>query len=209
MTAKKCTKKCDASAKLLFWLFSLLLFWRPRFSRRRRILSSLLPHFRDCAIIIRRGAQKWASKGKLLCSANPLAPPLAKAELVQPPFWSLDNFYYPPSPNTKYNVTVEVEKLENRFFICCPTILLVIKVKDDHRSFIRNFCSCKKKAGRKFRAFFFSFFLFATAKVAYITEMIILHLILRSVVHIYDFQIIQLCLCRKVSPRRVQAKPPW
>ena len=36
---------------------------------------------------------------------------------------------------------------------------------------------------------FFSDFLFATAKVAYITAMIILHLILHSTVHIYDFHI--------------------
>ena len=36
---------------------------------------------------------------------------------------------------------------------------------------------------------FFSGFLFATAKVVYITAMIILHLILHSAVHIYDFHI--------------------
>ena len=36
---------------------------------------------------------------------------------------------------------------------------------------------------------FFSGFLFATAKVAYITPMIILHLILHSAVHIYGFRI--------------------
>ena len=41
-------------------------------------------------------------------------------------------------------------------------------MKDDNRSYIRNFST------------------FA-AKVAYITEMIILHLILHSAVHIYDF----------------------
>ena len=35
-------KKCDARAKLLFWLLNLLLFWRPSFRRRRRILRSLL-----------------------------------------------------------------------------------------------------------------------------------------------------------------------
>ena len=66
---------------------------------------------KHCAIIIRRGAEKWASKGKLLCRAPH---PFSKAELVQSPSWSLDNFYYPPSPHTKYNVTVEVENLENR-----------------------------------------------------------------------------------------------
>ena len=52
-------------------------------------------------------------------------------------------------------------------------------LKEDHRSYIRNFCSCKKKA----------FFLFATAKVAYITAMIFLQIILYSGVHIYDFHI--------------------
>ena len=36
---------------------------------------------------------------------------------------------------------------------------------------------------------FFSGFLFAAAKVAYITAMIILHLILHSSVYIYDFYI--------------------
>ena len=40
-----------------------------------------------------------------------------------------------------------------------------------------------------FNFFFLSAFLFATAKVAYITAMIILHLILHSAVHIYDFHI--------------------
>ena len=47
-------------------------------------------------------------------TSPPLSAPFAKAELVQPPSWSLDNFYYPTSPHTKYNVTVDVEKLENR-----------------------------------------------------------------------------------------------
>ena len=41
-TAKKCTKKHDARAALLFWLLNLLLFWRSRCRRRRRIFRSLL-----------------------------------------------------------------------------------------------------------------------------------------------------------------------
>ena len=41
MRAKECTKKRDARAKLLFWLLNLLLSWRPRCRRRRRILRSL------------------------------------------------------------------------------------------------------------------------------------------------------------------------
>ena len=110
-------------------------------------------------------------------------------------------------------------------------------MKDDHRSYIRNFWSCEKKARKKFRLWrdshpwplwyrwsalpikltsqlrasrwiislwkgvaevkgsnhvqdwIFSGFLFATAKAAYITTMIILHLILHSAVYIYDFHI--------------------
>ena len=33
---------CDARAKLLFWLLNLLLLWRSRCRRRRRILRSLI-----------------------------------------------------------------------------------------------------------------------------------------------------------------------
>ena len=36
VTAKKCTKKRDARARLLFWLLNLVLFWRPRCRCRRR-----------------------------------------------------------------------------------------------------------------------------------------------------------------------------
>ena len=42
VTAKKCTKKRDARAELLFCLFNLLLFWRSRCRRRRGILKSLM-----------------------------------------------------------------------------------------------------------------------------------------------------------------------
>ena len=48
-------------------------------------------------------------------------------------------------------------------------------MKDDHLSYIRNFCSCEKKERKKKGPEFFSGFLFATAKVAYKTAMIILH----------------------------------
>ena len=76
---------------------------------------------REYAIIIRRG-------GWLCHDLPPLSAPFAKAELVQPPSWSLDNFYYPTSPHTKYNVTVDVEKLENASLrCCCPTTLLVLE----------------------------------------------------------------------------------
>ena len=60
--------------------------------------------------------QGWemSFKGEIIMSCPP-PPPFAKAELVQPLSWSLQNFYcHPPSPHTKYNVTVEDEKLENR-----------------------------------------------------------------------------------------------
>ena len=40
--AKKCTKKRDARAKLLFYLQNLLFFWRSRSRPRRWILKSLL-----------------------------------------------------------------------------------------------------------------------------------------------------------------------
>ena len=106
-------------------------------------------------------------------------------------------------------------------------------MNEDHRSYIRNFCSCEKKAWKKFRLVrdsnpwplryrysvqawiffswlvslidralhryrrsrvripykpeFFSSFLLASAKIAYITAMIFLHIILHSAVHIYDF----------------------
>ena len=42
MTEKKCTKKRDARAQLLFSLFNLLLFWSSRCRRRRDILKSIL-----------------------------------------------------------------------------------------------------------------------------------------------------------------------
>ena len=42
MTVKKCTKKRDARAELLFCLFKLLLFWRSRCRRHRGILESLI-----------------------------------------------------------------------------------------------------------------------------------------------------------------------
>ena len=85
-------------------------------------------------------------------------------------------------------------------------------MKDDRRSFIRNFCSCKKKARKTSDVFFFFFsgFLFGTAKVAYI-KMIILHLILHSAIHIWFsyHSKFQPRLCWKVSPWGVQAKTPW
>ena len=52
------------------------------------------------------------------------------------------------------------------------------ETKEDHRSYRRNFCSCEKKAWKKF----ISGFLFATANVASITAMIFCHIILHPTV---------------------------
>ena len=41
-TSKKCTKKRDARAEVLFWSLNLLFFWSRRCGRRRSCLSSLL-----------------------------------------------------------------------------------------------------------------------------------------------------------------------
>ena len=43
-TSKKCTKKRDARAQLLFWSLNLLFFWSRRCCRCRSCLSSLLSH---------------------------------------------------------------------------------------------------------------------------------------------------------------------
>ena len=48
---------------------------------------------------------------------------------------------------------------------------------------------------------FFQVFLFATGKVAYITAMIILHLILHSAVHIYGFHIFKTSLLYPLQKR--------
>ena len=64
-------------------------------------------------------------------------------------------------------------------------------MRDDHRIIYSTFAVAKRKAEKKipYKPEFFSGFLFATAKVEYITAMIIPHLILHSTVHIYDFHI--------------------
>ena len=41
-TSKKCTKKRDARAELLFWSLNLLFFWSRRCGRHRSCLSSLM-----------------------------------------------------------------------------------------------------------------------------------------------------------------------
>ena len=62
-------------------------------------------------------------------------------------------------------------------------------MKEDHRSYIRNFCTCEKRAYGLYKPDFFSSSLFATAKIAYVTAMIFLHIILHFAVHIYDLHI--------------------
>ena len=67
---------------------------------------------RDCAIIVRKGGLK----NELQMGNYYVVSPFAKAELVQPPPpppLDLLIIFTNPSPHTKYNVTVEVEKLEN------------------------------------------------------------------------------------------------
>ena len=59
-------------------------------------------------------------------------------------------------------------------------------MKDHHRSWTQLLTVAKRKPENFFQIFF-SGFLFATAKVASITAMIIFHLILHPAVHIYDF----------------------
>ena len=55
------------------------------------------------------GAEKWVSKGKLLCRA----PQFAKSRNSSDPLLISSEFLLPPPPNTKYNLTVKDEKLEN------------------------------------------------------------------------------------------------
>ena len=103
-----------------------------------------------------------------------------------------DLLYYVEHPKPAYSCTCfqHLWQINGWHAINHSTCLLTVMIinitnstddylKEDHRSYIRNFCSCKKKA----------FFLFATAKVAYITAMIFLQIILYSAVHIYDFHI--------------------
>ena len=62
----------------------------------------------------------------------------------------------------------------------------------------------KPEKNSDFYGIFFSGFLFATAKVAYTTAVIILHLILHSTVHIYDFHTyrkLQKVYCHLASQR--------
>ena len=54
---------------------------------------------------------------------------------------------------------------------------------------------------------FFSGFLLATAKVVYVTEMIFIHIILHSAVHIYDFHILIVYRGYYVSKIQMRQRP--
>ena len=86
-------------------------------------------------------------------------------------------------------------------------------MKDDHRSFIRNFCSCKEKARKNFRRFFFLFFglSFRNCKsCVYKDDRPSFNSSLRSSHIWFSYHSkFQPCLCWKVSPRGMQAKTPW
>ena len=72
-------------------------------------------------------------------------------------------------------------------------------MKEDHRSYIRNFCTCEKRACGPYKPDLFSSSLFATAKIAYFTAMIFLHIILHFAVHIYDVHIFMTSVVGSVS----------
>ena len=92
-----------------------------------------------------------SSKGEIIMSCTPFA----KAELVQhpPPLDLLIIFTTPPSPHTKYDVTVEVEKLENRLCYllsdnpaCAGRFLREEKKPKPHDDI--NIGPCKREANR-------------------------------------------------------------
>ena len=62
-------------------------------------------------------------------------------------------------------------------------------MKEDHRRALHRYRGGQRFESRTSLNFFFSGFLFATAKVAYITAVIFLHIILHSAVRIYDFHL--------------------
>ena len=66
-TSKKCTKKCDAGAELLFWSWNLLFFWSRRCGRRRGCLSSPgdnSRHFMTPPLVSRRN-DVWATTAEI------------------------------------------------------------------------------------------------------------------------------------------------
>ena len=66
-------------------------------------------------------------KGEIIMSCPP--PPLAKAELVQPPSWSLDNFYKPkPLDDSNYRA---FKREANRILHKLNAITAIITKHDD------------------------------------------------------------------------------
>ena len=60
-TSKKCAKKRDARAELLFWSLNLLFFWSRRCGRRRGCLSSLFSAVFSCLVHFARRTKKKKS----------------------------------------------------------------------------------------------------------------------------------------------------
>ena len=72
-TSKKCTKKRDARAELLFWPLNRLFFWSRRCGRRRSCLSSLIielwRHYTTCSpSFFRKGQHVVQMKAKSACT---------------------------------------------------------------------------------------------------------------------------------------------
>ena len=131
MTAKKCTKKRDARAKLLFWLLNLLLLWSSRCRRRRRILRSLR------SLVERAGArasitgtrerqdeagrEKHKSLG-FVCSPSffslPAASRLSRVGWVLRPC-ALSSLYYPWG---KWGTTRSLKRLVRPFHLSCVNV---------------------------------------------------------------------------------------
>ena len=86
-------------------------------------------------------------------------------------------------------------------------------MKDDRRSFIRNFCSCQKKARKTSDAFFFLFFglSFRNCKsCVYKDDHPSFNSSLRNSHIWFSYHSkFQPCLCWKISPWGGQAKTPW
>ena len=101
------------------------------------------------------------------------------------------------------NWPIRVSKYSWTRHLFCPDGQCIhCYMKEDHRSYGPNFCSCKKKVWKNSGLYgitvsglnplqawmlLFSGFLFATAKVASITAMIFFHITLHPIVLIYEF----------------------
>ena len=129
LTAKKCTKKCDAREKLLFCLVKLLLLW---LSRRRRIFNFLL-------FMIHCDESKTEySRGKLNCSC-----------------WYHPKRFFDSSVVPSFLV----RKVENKSFPCshklCERTGQVCKDNSRHvRSHEKNWGETVRRLGTIIQSFF-------------------------------------------------------